>query len=54
MTEKMCQITVYLQGSVLLGDESNVGNYGQTLSYIPGAVMRGAIATHILSADPTC
>lgn len=51
MTDKACQITVYLQGPVLLGDESGVGNYEQTIDYIPGAVLRGAIATHILQAD---
>ena len=51
MTEKARQITVYLQGPVLLGDESGVGNYEQTLNYIPGAVLRGVLATHILHAD---
>ena len=51
MTNQVRQITVYLQGPVLLGDESSVGNYEQTLGYIPGAVLRGAIATHVLHTD---
>lgn len=51
MTDQARQITVYLQGPLLLGDESGVGNYEQTLGYIPGSVLRGALATHILHAD---
>ena len=51
MTEQARQITVYLQGPVLLGDESGVGNYEQTIDHIPGAALRGAIATHVLHAD---
>ena len=51
MTDQARQITVYLQGPVLLGDESGVGNYEQTIDYIPGAVLRGALATHVLRAD---
>jgi CRISPR-associated Csx10 family RAMP protein len=51
MTQKTRQITVYLQGPTLLGDESGVGNYEQTLSCIPGTVLCGAIAGQIFSAD---
>ena len=51
MTEQARQITVYLQGPLLLGDESSVGNYEQTIDYIPGAALRGVLATHVLHAD---
>lgn len=37
------------QSPLVLGDENNLGNNEQTMSYIPGAVIRGAIASKALS-----
>lgn len=45
------QLTIKPQSPLLCGDESVVGNYRETLSYIPGSVLRGAIAERILARD---
>jgi len=37
---------------LLLGDESGAGNYEQTADYIPGSVLRGAVAARLLDALP--
>ncbi|MEJ5312385.1 MAG: RAMP superfamily CRISPR-associated protein [Anaerolineae bacterium] len=52
MTERKLQVTVRLKSPLLLGDESGAGNYEQTADYIPGAVLRGAVATRLLDVLP--
>jgi CRISPR-associated protein Csx10 len=52
MTQRR-QLTIHPQSPVLCGDESVVGNYRETLDYIPGSVLRGAIAEWILTQDKT-
>src|SRR3989304_4450390 len=36
--------------SLVLGDESGIGNFEQTSSYIPGSALRGALAEKTLHA----
>lgn len=50
MTQRR-QLTIRPQSPLLCGDESAVGNYQETLDYIPGSVLRGAIAEWILAQD---
>lgn len=48
MTVKTCQLTVRLRSPLLVGDESAVGNYEQTVDHIPGTVLRGAMGARLL------
>jgi CRISPR-associated protein Csx10 len=43
-------IVVEAHSPLVLGDESMLGNFGQTLAFIPGAVIRGAVAARALGA----
>jgi CRISPR-associated protein Csx10 len=52
MTEQICQITIYAKTPLLFGDESGAGNYEQTADYIPGSVLRGAVAARLLDLLP--
>jgi CRISPR-associated protein Csx10 len=52
MTERIRQITVRLRSPLLLGNESGADNYEQTADYIPGSVLRGAVAARLLDALP--
>ena len=52
MTEQIRQIIVRLKSPLLLGDESGAGNYEQTANYIPGSVLRGAVAARLLDELP--
>ncbi len=37
---------------LLIGDDSGLGNYQQTLDYIPGSIVRGAVAEVLLKYNP--
>lgn len=52
MTEQIRQITIRPRSPLLLGDESGVGNYEQTADYVPGSVLRGAVAARLLDVLP--
>lgn len=41
-------LRINAQSPLVLGDENNLGNNEQTISYIPGAVIRGAIGSKAL------
>lgn len=51
MTQQTCLLVVHLQSSLLIGDESGVGNYEQAADHIPGTVLRGAIGARLLKAS---
>lgn len=45
-------IKIFAHTPLSLGDESKLGNFEQTLNFIPGAILRGAVAARTLKDCP--